>query len=89
MAQTKYQRTVAELRELASMFWPSEISEEASKLSVIPILLETQDEFIAILSVPVPNLHNLFQVVRASSLSGNLFLKHLKNGWVFFQRLML
>ena len=72
-----YQRTVTELRDLASMFWPAEISEEAAKLSVIPILLKTQDEFIAILSVPVPNLHNLFQVVNASSFAGNLFLKHL------------
>ena len=59
------------------MFWPSELSEEAAKLSVIPILLKTQDEFIAILSVPVPDLRNLFQVVDASSFSGNLFLKHL------------
>lgn len=77
MPKRSYQRTVPELRKLASMFWPSELSEEAAKLSVIPILLETQDEFIAILSVPVPNLRNLFQVVNASSFSGNLFLKHL------------
>ncbi|RMG26832.1 MAG: restriction endonuclease [Methanobacteriota archaeon] len=59
------------------MFWPSELSEEAAKLSVIPILLETQDKFIAILSVPVAGLNGLFQIVNASSLSGNLFLKHL------------
>ncbi len=59
------------------MFWPSELSEEAAKLSVIPLLLKTQDEFIAILSVPVPDLPNLFQVLNASSFSGNLFLKHL------------
>lgn len=77
MPKRNYRRTVSELRKLASMFWPSELSEEAAKLSVIPILLETQDEFIAILSVPVPDLPNLFQVVTASSFSGNLFLKHL------------
>lgn len=77
MPSRKYQRTVPELRKLASMFWPSELSEEAAKLSVIPILLETQDEFIAILSVPVPNVRNLFQIVNASSFSGNMFLKHL------------
>lgn len=77
MPQQKYQRNVSELRKLASMFWPSELSEEAAKLSVIPILLKTQDEFIAILSVPVPDLRNLFQVIDASSFSGNLFLKHL------------
>ncbi len=77
MPQRNYQRTVSELRKQASMFWPSELSEDAAKLSVIPILLKTQDEFIAILSVPVPDLSNLFQIVNASSFSGNLFLKHL------------
>jgi len=78
MAKNKYRRNIKELRDAASMFWPSELSEEAAKLSVIPILLNTQDEFIAILSVPVPSLQNLFKVVKASSLSGNLFLKHLE-----------
>jgi hypothetical protein len=77
MNHRNYQRTVSELQNLASMFWPSELSEEAAKLSVIPKLLETQDEFIAILSVPVSDLRNLFKVVNASSFSGNLFLKHL------------
>jgi len=78
MAKNKYRRNIKELRDAASMFWPSELSEEAAKLSVIPILLNTQDEFIAILSVPVPSLQNLFKVVKASSLSGNLSLKHLE-----------
>lgn len=77
MPQEKYRRTVSELRKLASMFWPSELSEEVAKLSVIPVLLKTQDDFIVILSVPVPDLSNLFQVINASSFSGNLFLKHL------------
>ncbi len=77
MRHQNYQRTVSELQKLASMFWPSELSEDAAKLSVIPKLLETQDEFIAILSVPVPGLSNLFDVVNASSFSANLFLKHL------------
>ncbi len=72
-----YRRTVAELRNVASMFWPSELSREAAKLSVIPVLLKTQDEFIALLSVPVHNLQNFFNIVRNSSLPGNLFLKHL------------
>ena len=59
------------------MFWPSELSEEAAKISVIPRLLQTQDEFIAILSVPVSDLHGFFEIINASSFSGNLFLKHL------------
>ncbi|QTA90705.1 hypothetical protein [Desulfonema magnum] len=77
MPQKNYRRSVDELRKLASMFWPSELSEQAAKISVIPVLLKTQDQFIAILSVPVPSLQNLFKIVTASSFSGNLFLKHL------------
>lgn len=62
-----YRRTVAELRQLASLFWPAELSEEAASLSVIPVLLKTQDEFISILSVPVADVGGLFQIVSVSS----------------------
>lgn len=59
------------------MFWPTELSEEVAALSVIPKLLETQDPFVAILSVPVNDLDNLFTIINNSRLPGNLFLKHL------------
>ncbi len=49
------------------MFWPSELLEGAAKLSVIPALLQTQDEFIAILSVPASDLRNLFRMINAST----------------------
>lgn len=63
--------------ELTSMFGTTELSEETTKARVIPILLNTQGTFIAILSVPFPSLNDLFQTVNRSSLSGNVFLKHL------------
>ncbi|MCS6807004.1 MAG: restriction endonuclease [Acidobacteriota bacterium] len=72
-----YRRTLEELEEVASKFWPAELSELEAKLSVIPLLLETQDQFISILSVKTPNLANLFSILEASSLPANLFLKHL------------
>lgn len=46
-----YQRTFEQLEEVASKFWPSELSEMEAKLSAIPLLLETQDQFIHILSI--------------------------------------
>ncbi|MEA5555669.1 hypothetical protein VB690_04330 [Nodularia spumigena CH309] len=58
-----YQRNVEDLRQLASMFWPSELSKQEAELSVIPKLIETQDQFIAILSVSVSNLNGLFQII--------------------------
>ena len=59
------------------MFWPSELSQKEAELSVIPKLLETQDQFIAILAVEVPSLEGMFQVVTSSTMPANLFLKHL------------
>jgi len=73
----KYQKTFEELEQVASKFWPSELSEMEAKLSVIPLLLKTQDQFISIISVETPDLDRLFDIVEASSLSANLFLKHL------------
>jgi hypothetical protein len=59
------------------MFWPVDLSQQEAELSIIPKLLETQDEFISILSVKVNDLNGLFQVINAATLSGNMFLKHL------------
>nr|WP_275994407.1 restriction endonuclease [Argonema antarcticum] len=59
------------------MFWPSDLSEQEAELSIIPKLLETQEEFISILSVKVNDLNGLFQVVNAATLSANMFIKHL------------
>ena len=62
---------------MASMFWPAELSQQEADRSVIPKLLETQDQFIAILSVDVSSLEAFFNVVESSKLSNNLFLKHM------------
>jgi len=77
MQKSRYQRSIEELRSVASMFWPDELNERAATLSVIPKLLETQDQFISILSVPARNLDGIFAIVDNSRLPANLFLKHL------------
>ena len=59
------------------MFWPPELSQKEAQLSIIPKLLETQTQFIAILSINVPNIESLFKIIDSSKLSANLFLKHL------------
>jgi len=77
MVNQNYRRTVEDLRKRASMFWSSELSKEEAELSIVPKLLETQDQFIAILGVGVSSLDGLFQIVDSSAFSANLFLKHL------------
>lgn len=73
----KYQRNIDELQRKAVFFWPERLSEEAFRQSVVPLLLETQEEFIAILKVPVADLSGLFNVLDASTFPPNLFLLHL------------
>lgn len=74
---SKYRKSFEELEQAASKFWPSELSEMEAKLSIIPLLLETQEVFISIIGTGAPTLERLFTIVEASSLPANLFLKHL------------
>ncbi len=59
------------------MFWPPELSQREADISVIPKLLETQDQFISLIGTDFPNLKSLFRAVDLSTLSANMFLKHL------------
>lgn len=59
------------------MWWPTEIARKESESSIIPKLIETQDQFISILSVPVSGIERLFDVIKMTELPGNLLLKHL------------
>ncbi len=66
-----------ELELVAYKFWPFELSRTEAKRNTIPLLLETQDQFISIISIETTDLNKLFDIIEASSLSANLFLKHL------------
>jgi hypothetical protein len=41
----EFQRTLEELREHAVLHWPEAVFERAALVSVLPILLETQNQF--------------------------------------------
>lgn len=77
MTTSYYRRTVEQLEQVASKFWPKELSQQESEQSVIPRLIQTQDIFTSILSVAVPDIEEMFQVIDAAALPANLFLKHL------------
>ena len=73
-----YKRTLGELKASAVLHWPVDIIKSAVAMSALPLLLETQDAFIAVLKVsdrePLAWEVTLGQ---NNSLSGPLFLKHL------------
>lgn len=77
MSSDPYRRTVKALEQRASKFWPQELSKQEATLSIIPRLIETQDLFISILGVAVPDLDGLFNIVDESMLSATMFVKHL------------
>ncbi len=73
----KYKKTLADLEKVAIKWWPKELEAQVAKTSVIPKLLETQDQFIAVLKLAGERPEQIFGVIEAGSLSANLFLKHL------------
>lgn len=74
----RYKRSLEELSAKAVLHWPDEMLEKAGDLSVLPLLLRTQDDFIAILKVSSMQPQSWkVTLAHSRSLSGPLFLKHL------------
>ncbi len=74
----KYNRTLSELREHAVLSWPRELMDKEAKASVVPFLLQTQDEFISILNLSQKTPDKWKAIIKASDGMGyNHFLKHL------------
>ena len=73
-----YNRTLPELRKKAVMHWPEEILASAGDVSILPLLLKTQDSFISILKIADKSPYAWGEALKQNSaLSGPLFLKHL------------
>lgn len=62
----RYARTLAELKEKAILFWSREIIEREASVSVLPMLLETQDKFISILNLADSSPTSWKAIVKAS-----------------------
>lgn len=73
-----YARTLNELREQAVLFWPPDLLKREAAVSVWPLLLQTQDKFINVLTLADsgPEAWKPLLVV-SEEMTGNLFLKHL------------
>lgn len=73
-----YARSLEELKTKAVLFWPQEILARESSVSILPLLLKTQDKFISILNLAdaAPDAWKKLVDISAE-MKGNLFLKHL------------
>lgn len=75
---SEYVRSLEELRQKAVLFWPQEIIEKESSVSILPLLLKTQEKFISILNLADAAPDAWKKLVDISEeMKGNLFLKHL------------
>lgn len=72
-----YKRTIQELESKATLWWSSQLNEANANISIIPKLLETQDDFLRIISLAKANPFKVFDLLEASEFPANLFLKHL------------
>lgn len=77
MAKIKYNRNIHELEANAEKWWPKALEKQVAEVSVIPNLVATQEQFISILKISGKSPTQIFNVLEASQLSANLFLKHL------------
>ena len=77
MVKLKFNRDIDELEANAEKWWPKAIEAQVAEASVIPILVNSQDQFISILKISGKFPTQVFDVLGASKMSANLFLKHL------------
>ncbi|NJR48255.1 MAG: hypothetical protein HC780_00600 [Leptolyngbyaceae cyanobacterium CSU_1_3] len=75
---SQYKRTLSELKGKATLYWPQELLQQAGEVSVLPLLLKTQDKFISVLTLAddAPDAWRKLVDVSAE-MKGNIFLKHL------------
>ncbi|MDM8546793.1 restriction endonuclease [Candidatus Venteria ishoeyi] len=73
----KFNRNIRELEENAILWWPEHLNKANAAISVIPKLLQTQDDFLKIISLSKKNPYQVFDLLEASEFPANLFLKHL------------
>lgn len=72
-----FNRNIDELQKNAVMWWPKQLQKDAADISCIPLLLGTQENFIAILRLCKQSPTQVFEVIEAAKFPANLFLKHL------------
>lgn len=78
MNDEKYLRTIKDLEKVGSKWWPKEVREEATKVSILQYLLDTQEKFISLLTLADKSKPSkLFSLLDASDFEYHLFLKHL------------
>ncbi|MGE4293961.1 MAG: hypothetical protein AB7E32_17355 [Desulfovibrio sp.] len=73
----EFTRTIDELQARAVLWWPDSLKRKDSLASVLPLLLETQEEFLRILELGGKEPLQCLDLLKAAQFPVKLFLKHL------------
>lgn len=73
----KYNRNLKELQKQAIFWWPEDLKTKNALINVLPLLLETQDSFLNLISLSKKEPFQIFELINAAKFPANLFLKHL------------
>lgn len=78
MNDDRFLRSIKDLEQVGSKWWPKEVREEAMKVSILQYLLDTQEDFISLLTLADRNKpEKLFKLIEDADFEFHLFLKHL------------
>lgn len=78
MNDDRYLRSIKDLEQVGCKWWPKEVRDEATKVSILQYLLDTQERFISLLTLADKNKpEKLFSLLDASDFEYHLFLKHI------------
>ena len=72
-----YIKDIVELQKNAVLWWPDNLKRLNANASIIPKLLESQNDFISILQLSKNSPTQIFDLVEVAKFPANLFLKHL------------
>ena len=73
----KYKKSVADLEKVAIYWWPKSLEDKVAEISSLPKLIESQDDFLSILKLSKDGPEHVFDIISATGMSPNLFIKHL------------
>jgi hypothetical protein len=76
-AVMSFNRNIDSLETHAILWWPDTLNQANAAISIIPKLIQTQDDFLKIISLSKENPYQVFDILTASKFPANLFLKHL------------
>ena len=77
MGANTFARDIDELQANAVTWWPPALSKTQGDASIIPLLLESREQFVSLLKLSGKKPFDIFDIAVQASFPGNLLVKHM------------